>query len=188
MNAIEREDLLAFVDRTEKLRRLAIFRGGLAATFEISGPLGGPARASASEPEPEMVEALVAVLRPLILQSGGTSIGRVFNLCWRDLDDSELRRRLEEVRAAWKHAQKAGVLKLVINDEHWRPEIAADRIINAYYAHDDAEKRLRLRELGAVETMLTRTVFIGFLVQSANAAIQVATVVRTGLRDGKFRS
>ena len=186
MNAQDREDLEAFVSRVDKLRSLSIFRGGLAATFEISGGVGQPIRATATEPGPEMVESLVSVLRPLILPSGGTSLGRVFNLCHFRLNDSDLRRRLDDVRAAWKHAQTTGVLKLVINDEHWRPEVVADQIINAYYAHDDAEKRRRLRELGAIETMLTRTVFIGYLTQSANAAVQVAVIVHAGLRDGRF--
>lgn len=187
MNVEDIDDLEAFVSRVERLVNCSVFSGGQAATFQVSASLSGPTTFSVTGPKDELIEAALAVLRPLLAQGGPTSLHHVFNLCHLHLNDADLLGHLSEVRGAWKKAQKEGVIKLVINDKHWRPEVVADLVVNGYFAHDDPPKRRRLRELGVVESMLTRTVFHAYFTDAANAAARTGSVVRVGLRDRRFK-
>jgi hypothetical protein len=52
-----------------------------------------------------------------------------------------VRKRTRDIRGEWRAAQRAGVFKFVHNDEEWQAERLALLVLNAYYAHDDREKR-----------------------------------------------
>lgn len=185
MNTTERDDLDAFVRRADRLSRCRIYSLGRVSVFELSFK-PGQLQAKSTEPDEEMLSAFVSVLRPLILERYGTSLHKIFQLCHRSLDDTDLRRKLDEVRSAWKAAQKQGPIKLVVDDRDWRPERIAHLIINSQEAHDDHRYRRELAELGVVETMISRSIYLGYVTQTAAAAQRVAAIVRTGLRDRRF--
>ncbi len=72
------------------------------------------------------------------------------------------------------------------NDAPGAPRGHRTQVPDAYHAHYDRAKRQRLRGLGILETMLTRQVFLGFVMERASVATQVAAVVRLALRDGRY--
>jgi len=153
--------------------------------FELSFK-PGHLQAKSMEPDEETLSSFVSVLRPLILENSGTSLQKIFQLCYRSLNDAELLRQEDEVRKAWKAAQKQGPIKLVVDDRDWRPEHLAHLIINSQEAHDDHRHRRELERLGVVETMISRSIYLGYVTQTAAAAQRGAAIVRTGLRDRRF--
>jgi len=186
MNTTEKENLEAFVRRVDRLSRCRIYNLDRVSVFEISFEVGKWAKATSAEPDEDTLSAFVSVLRPLILESYGTSLQQIFQLCHRSLDDAALLRQLDEVRSRWKAAQKQGAIKLIVNDRNWRPERIAHLIINSQEAHDDHRHRHELAQLGVVETMISRTIYVQYVTQTAAAAQRVAAIVRTGLRDRRF--
>lgn len=186
MNATERDDLDAFVRRADRLGRCRIYDRDRVSVFELT-LWPGRLHATATQPDEDTLTAFVDVLRPLILQRSGTSLDRVLNLCRRHLDDAELRRELDGVRAEWKAAQKNGAIRLNVDGEHWRPERVADLVINSQIAHDDHDKRRELERLGGLATVASKTVFAQYVMQTGAAARRIAEVVRIGRRDGRFR-
>lgn len=186
MNTTERDDLDAFVRRADRLSRCRIYSLDRVSVFELSFK-PGQVQAKSTEPDEETLSSFVSVLRPLILPKYGTSLHKILQLCHHNLDDAELLRQLDEVRMAWKTAQKQGPLRLVVNDRDWRPERIAHLIINSQEAHDDHRYRRELAQLGVVETMISRSIYLGYVTQTAAAAQRVAAIIKTGLRDRRFR-
>jgi hypothetical protein len=138
------EDLRDFMDRLDKLGRTRLFRTGSEVSLTLEWKQGQPLEATTKEPDEDTLNAFVMVLRPILLESERTSLRRVFNLCDRHLVEPSLRERTWEIRREWRSAQRVGVFKFVHNDEEWQPERLAHLILNAYYAHDDREKRQQL--------------------------------------------
>lgn len=83
-------------------------------------------------------------------------------------------------------AQRAGVFKFVHNDEEWQAERLALLVLNAYYPHDDCEKRQQIATFGAIGGMLTKQTFLHYMLDTANAASKVGAVVSVALAEGRF--
>lgn len=100
--------------------------------------------------------------------------------------DPSLRKRTRDIRGEWRAAQRAGVFKFVHNDEEWQAERLALLVLNAYYPHDDCEKRQQIATFGAIGGMLTKQTFLHYMLDTANAASKVGAVVSVALAEGRF--
>jgi hypothetical protein len=186
MDSASFEDLQDFMDRLGKLGRTGLIRTGSEVSLTLEWKQGQPLEATTKEPDEDTLNAFIMVLRPLLLESERTSLRRVFNLCDRHLVDLSLRERTREIRREWRAAQRVGVFKVVHNDEEWQPERLAHLVLNAYYAHDDREKRQQLAAFGVIGGMLTKQTFLHYMLDTANAASKVGAVVRIALAEGRF--
>jgi hypothetical protein len=185
MDSASVEDLQDFMDRLGRLSRTRLFRTGSEVSFSIEWKQGQPLEATTKEPDEDTLDAFIGVLRPFLLESERTSLRRVFSLCDRHLVDVPLRERTRDIRREWRAAQRAGVFKFVHNDEEWRAERLALLVLNAYYAHDDREKRQQIAAFGAIGGMLTKQAFLHYMLDTANAASKLGAVVSVALAEGR---
>ena len=80
--------------------------------------------------------------------------------------------------AEWGAAEKSGVLGLVIDGKHLKPEEVLDHWINGSYFHSDRRKAAEsIRSLEGIGLVLNRTVMFNYLIDTMKYIHEVGNVL-----------
>ena len=143
---------------------------------------------SGSGPDMRDVRELALVLRPFLMgDDDRIGVFRIYNLCYRHMNDAQWLNGLTQARAALKAAMKGAGVRVEIDEVVWTPRRVMHILMNGYFAHWDRDKREEFERVWPPMQMLLNQQFGVLLNGSAGVITYMAAVIHMGLRDGLFR-
>jgi hypothetical protein len=177
------EDLEAvrlFLDRARRVEASTIVQREVGTNYEISWQQGEPWRFSATEPREELLKALLVDLRPLVVLGESVNLRVIFDVGERQLTSDAHRRAMREGRAAWKRAQKHGIMALRVDERDLSPEHVM-RLWIGWYFHSSPENEAELRALMQPGQSLSRQLFLDYVYRALECVIWTASVLRDAI-------
>lgn len=176
------EELSNFCHQADQLRNEPLVRAGWDNSFSLRFDRTAGLRTVVRQPNETALRSLLLALRRFVAQGEPVHLDRLYNVCETAITSDRLRAFLRDARDAWKRAQRANGLKLVVNGKEISPCDVADMWINGHYFHSDPAKRARLAEVSV--TPLNRFQFISFVGDALQQTLYMDSIVRHALRDG----
>ncbi|MBD3334852.1 MAG: hypothetical protein GF355_05000 [Candidatus Eisenbacteria bacterium] len=179
-----REHLELFLARADDLRHTAMIERGSGTHLSIRYDRVVGVRFEAKHPSTEVIRSFLTVFRRFISKGELVFLPRIYNTCMQRMRSDQLKTRLVESREIWKRRMKQGGIRLVHNNRELTPELITDLFVNGYYLHDDIKKFRFLKQLMPGVDMITRQMFLDYLLDATTQILYVAQVVRVALKEG----
>jgi hypothetical protein len=157
------EQLTLFLARVDKLRKTRFVQEPGALSLRIAQKQGEPMTIESEEPDEEVVQACLPILRQFLMDGEPINLNLMYKLCLAHIDNIKAQDDIKTAAEAWKRRQKKGGLLFVHNDKVITPEYIKYLYL-AYEFHSDNEEANRIiPNLGPIEQKFYRHEFIDFL-------------------------
>jgi hypothetical protein len=182
------EKLKLYVERVDELLQCRFARQGMKSQYQIEWDSESQTmKYTANEPDEDDLRSFLLLFRHFLSDREPVFVGRIFNDCFRFLNNDHLKGELQKAKDDWKRLlYRAGGMEMIVDEKRLSGEYVLDLWINGHYFHNDTEKRKELSRLLGDILPLVRVKFLSSLPYLTNVIIFLAQVVNKGLEDSLF--
>ena len=182
------ERLKLFRARTTELNNLRLVQSRTQTGFTIAGDVKtGVVTSTVKEPDEEDLRSFLLLFRHFISDNEPVFVNRIFDDCFRFLNDDRLKGELKKAREEWRNQLSTGNIAIRIDDTKLTPEHVLDLWINGYYFHNDPDKLAELKNLLGQPLPFARGRFVTMLPILTTIILFLGEVVSRGLDNNLFQ-
>lgn len=178
------EQLSLFVQRVDEIRRRPLIQNEFNPGISINLDKISGLKFVLRQPNEDILRSFLLTFRQFLLNDEPINMNRIYNICDRYITSDKLRESLRHSRRKWKVEMKRGHFSLNISGENFTPEFIIDLWVNGFYFHTDERKYKRLCKLVPYEKLLTKYLFLDFMVEAIRQLIFTSNIIRHALSSG----
>lgn len=145
------EKLKLFREKAKELKQSRLLKKGINLKFSITFDRTKGVLIETEKPDEEDLRSYLLTFRQFTLKGEPIYLPYICNLCFQNITDEDLRKRLAESREAWEQERKSDGVEMTIGNEIITPERATELLINAHYFHSDSDKIALLKWLTSLK-------------------------------------
>lgn len=183
----QRERFDLYVERVSELHRLRVVReNAIGYEFNFHWNRDNGTRLRLRQPDEEDLRSFLLSFRHVVSKKEPVHVNRIHNLLWEELDSDPIREGLNEAKARWKRACRAGVIALNINGVELPSDELLDMWINGIYFHNDKRMRATLEQAGPMVGFVSRFKFLDHLITGTHYITYLGNVILHARSDGRL--
>jgi len=183
----ELTQLSLFISRSNEIKNTRAIKNGFNTQFKIHWDKEKGFITEISQPNEEDLRSFLLLLRQFISDDEPIFLNRIYNLCYKYIDDDEIKSGLIEARKNWKHSHISCGMGVILENEIFTPEYSTDLWINGYYFHNDEEKRKKIESKLHLEQHLIRQQFLNFIISATENIFYVSDMIELAIKRDKLK-
>jgi hypothetical protein len=174
----DQEIVNLFLEKAREIAATTLGRTGFSVNHHISYDQISGIATELEQPDEDAVRSFLVTFRHFVSESEPIFLGRVYNICYRYLENEVLKNRIKETREHWTrvHEQNNGT-RLVI----YGTDLSGVKIFhvwaNGRYFHNDADYKRILDQADPLTLQMLRAQFLTFIISIMNLVQDLYQVI-----------
>lgn len=174
-----------FLARVDELLDTRMVRqGGLNVGFSVNADRVKGTSFEFREPDEDDLRSFLLTFRQFVSGNESVFVNRVHTVCWQCISSDQLKAELSRAQHNWRTATRTGSIQYVENGISNSPEKVLDLWINGHYFHNDRRKVAELSRLTGFGALLTRQIFLSYLVEATRYILLLRNVIVVARKEG----
>lgn len=178
--------LKLFISRANELKNKRAIRNGFNTQLKINWDKEKGFITEITQPDEDDLRSFLLLLRQFISDKEPIFLNRIYNLCYKYIDDDDIKSGLIKAREVWKQSQINSGMGLILENDDFTPEYSTDLWINGYYFHNDEEKRKIIESKLHLEQIFIRHQFLNYIISATENIFYVSRMIEYAIEKGKL--